>query len=285
VLATGWALFSTLVLVFGTLAGRVALDAAGAVMSGVYLVALLVAVGVPVWAALAPRRELLALCYVQLFMRCAWVLPLSFAMGCAPEPPPRTVPKAQADLSVAPSARSAPSAPAHKRPPTVVPASVAEILVERGLQLELAAGHRIETPDGRSRFAFVAEPEDGAYRLGYALGAAVEDTSSAEPMVARTAYVFTHNFARDDAEVCSPQPELATVTASLGADEAYRLCFPPARWLGDTYRFGVSYAIFKKNVGLILLILLTNDPDAMHGGPERFGLSFAPTPANAPPRP
>jgi len=54
------------------------------------------------------------------------------------------------------------------------------------------------------------------------------------------------------------------------------VCFEPAEYLGDEFRSGIALWLFKRNVGLVAVVVLTNDPKAGAAdiGPGLFALKF-----------
>lgn len=77
-----------------------------------------------------------------------------------------------------------------------LPPSVQSRLSEFGLTLRLTDAFTVEDFTSPSRFDVRARPDGGLFELRYAFGAKLDDTSAIEPLFARLAHIFVHNFGR-----------------------------------------------------------------------------------------
>ena len=162
-----------------------------------------------------------------------------------------------------------------------IPDDVAALFDSRRATLKLPAEFEVTmNEDGRvDVWATPAGNKD--YALGYDLGGEPADTSDIHPMAGRAMHVFLHNYATGDAPlgedpVGPPTTLPSEEAARYGADVVIRACFEPADYLRGDFAHGVGYGFYKRDVGMAMALLLTDDAAACAepADPGVFGFSY-----------
>lgn len=162
-----------------------------------------------------------------------------------------------------------------------IPDDVAQLLASRLATVKLPREFDV-TLNGEGRVDVWATPVgEKGYALGYDLGSEPADTSEIHPMAARAMHVFLYNYATADSApghepVGAPTTLSSDEAARFGADVVIRACFEPADYLRGDFAHGVGYGFYKRDVGMTMALLLTDDAGACAApaDPALFGFSY-----------
>lgn len=169
----------------------------------------------------------------------------------------------------------------------VVPKEFQEKLELHHAKLELPPDYRIEVRGARGRVDFVAHPPGDAFALMYDFGAKPQDSSDLEPILVEAITAFTRNYTDGGLpgrQLVGPATKLGPeLAARFGADEIIRVPFSPAPWITDAFACGVSFGMFRRDLGPMMLLVMTNDDAACKDpngiGPESLGFSYVDRPS------
>jgi hypothetical protein len=189
---------------------------------------------------------------------------LLFCTACAARADPTPAPTD----TVAPWTAASPSTAAS---PEGAPDALRRVAADHGLAM---AGDWswTETDREQTRFDWTGVPPGGAHEVRWSFWVEGDDMEQMRPFLPQIVLSAAMNLTREPA--CEPFEQPPEVARIVGADRVITVCFTPAPYMSDTYRFGVLHGLVRGEV-LVIVVVLANDRTGTMPLPDAIGGRFA----------
>ena len=149
------------------------------------------------------------------------------------------------------------------------------MMTEFGMSLKLPPGFKVRDLDrDMTRFDLAIKPPSGTFELRASFWMKGEQLRQVENLLPQMVLTATLNMAEEN-QTCEPVDAEPEVVKLFGADRVIQVCFKPGPSSDQKYRAGLMYGLFKRDVGLVLIMALMNKqkpPGEI--GPATFALRF-----------